>query len=77
MAEALLVIQVLQAAVTAGMNIAPLLGKVSTLIQSRHSEGRTVTVEDLTALFSEGDAIEAAARKQFADTLADPNTPRL
>ena len=75
MAEALMLVQFIQAAVTAGLNLMPLLEKVSTLIQKRRAEGGSITQADLEALFDEGDVLAAAARKQFADTLADPATP--
>jgi len=75
MAEALMLVQFLNALATAGANILPMLEKVSTLIQKRRTEGKTFTKEDLEALLDEGDALEAAARKQFQDTLSDPNTP--
>lgn len=77
MGSALLVVQFLSAAAAAGMNVAGLLSKVSTLIETRHAEGKTLTKDDLLALMDEGDDVEAAARKQFADTLADPNTPKI
>lgn len=76
MQAALMIVQFLGAAASAGMNLTGLLSKVSTLIEQRHKEGGTLTREDLEALFDQGDAVEAAARKQFADTLADPNTPK-
>jgi len=77
MGEALMLVQFLSTLVTAGVNLMPVLEKVSTLITTRHAEGRTFTQEDLMGLLDEGDEIEAAARKQFADTIADPNTPKL
>lgn len=76
MNEALLVVQLFSAAVNAGMNLMPLLEKVSALIEKRRAAGGTITADDLHALFDEGDVLEAAARKQFTDTLADPSTPR-
>lgn len=76
MSEALLLIQFLNAAVNAGMNMAEVIGRVSGLITERHAAGQTFTQADLMALLDAGDAVEAAARKQFADTLADPNTPK-
>jgi hypothetical protein len=77
MAEALMLIQLITAATAAGMNIMPLLDKVSALIVKRHAEGKTINAADLKALFDEGDVIEAAALEQFDATLADPNTPKL
>lgn len=77
MAELLMLVQLLSTAVTAGMSVMPLLERASALIQKRHAEGKTVTQDDLMSLLDEGDVIEATVRKQFADTLADPNTPKL
>lgn len=77
MNEALLLVQFFSTLVTTGVNLMPVLQKVSDLITARHAEGKTFTQEDLMSLLDEGDEIEAAARKQFADTLADPNTPKL
>ena len=77
MSEALLIVQFLSAAASAGMTMLPLLTNVSDLIVKRRAEGGTITQADLNALFTEGDKKEAAARKQFADTLADPNTPKI
>ena len=76
MSEALLLIQFLNAAVAAGLNMAEVIGRVSTLIGERHAAGATFSQTDLMALLDSGDAVEAAARKQFEDTLADPNTPK-
>jgi len=75
MGEALLLVQFLQAAITTGLNLMPLLERVSSLIQQRRAEGGGLTMDDLASLLNEGDALEAAAKKQFQDTLADPNTP--
>ena len=77
MSQALLVIQFLNAALLAGVSMYPLLKQVSDLIIQRNAEGGTVTAEDLAGLLNDGDEKEAAARKQFEDTLADPNTPKL
>ena len=76
MTEALVLIQWLSAALAAGMNMAEVLGRVSALINERAAAGKTFSHQDLLDLFDAGDAVEAAARKQFADTLADPNTPK-
>lgn len=75
MGEALMLVQFLNAAITAGVNLVPLLEKVSTLIQQRHTEGRSFDAADLKTLFDEGDTLEQAARVQFDATLADPSTP--
>jgi hypothetical protein len=77
MAQMLLLIQLLTAATAAGMQIMPLLQKASALIIQRHGEGKTITADDLRALFDVGDAVQAAALAQFEATLADPNTPKL
>lgn len=77
MAEALVLIQWITAAVSAGVNITEALTRVSALINQRAAAGQSFTQQDLMALFDAGDAVEAEARKQFADTLADPNTPKL
>ena len=76
MGEALLLVQFLQAAITTGLNLMPLLERVSSLIQQRRGEGGGLTMDDLASLLNEGDALEAAAKKQFQDTLADPSTSR-
>jgi hypothetical protein len=76
MSEALLVIQWLTAVAAAGVNIADVLGRVSKLIAERQAAGQTLTQADLNAILDAGDALEAAARKQFEDTLADSNTPK-
>jgi len=77
MEQALLIVQFINAALAAGALTLPLMQKVSALIVQRNSEGGTLTEKDLFALFDAGDAKAAAARKQYADTLADPNTPKL
>jgi hypothetical protein len=75
MTEALMIVQLLTAAVNAGLNMMPLLQKVSDLIKKRQAAGETITADDLRAMFDDGDALEKAARNQFEATLADPNTP--
>lgn len=75
MGEALLVVQFLNAALVAGMNLAPMLEKVSGLIRERRFQGGSLTAADLEALLNEGDELERQVRAQFQASLADPNTP--
>ena len=75
METALMIVQFLGALAAAGKNIVPYLKPISDLIDQRRTEGGTITKDDLLALFTAGDKLEAQARKQFLDTLADPNTP--
>ena len=75
MQNALLLVQFLQAAVTAGVEMLPLLEKVSNLIQAHRTAGTEFTKDELTKLFDEGDAYEAGARELFEKALADPNLP--
>lgn len=76
MGEALLVVQFLNAAIAAGLNLSQMLEKVSSLIRERRFQGGTLTAEDLAGLLAEGDELERAARAQFQASLADPNTPQ-
>ena len=77
MEPALMIVQFMKAALTFGLLTLPLLQEVSNLIIKRNTEGGTLTRDDLMALFNAGDIKSAEARKQFEDTLADPNTPKL
>ena len=66
MAEALLVIQAINAIVATGINVAENVQRVSDLVQSRHDAGGSITAEDLRALFDTGDALDADVRKRIA-----------
>jgi hypothetical protein len=77
MGQLLQVVQFLAAAAEAGMNMVILTKGVSDLIVRRHAEGKTLTTDDLKGLLDSDDEIEADALKQYNDTLADPNTPKL
>ncbi|MBI4291341.1 MAG: hypothetical protein HY661_07680 [Betaproteobacteria bacterium] len=76
MSEALMLVQFLSAAVTAGANVVDVLSRVSTLIAARAAAGQVFSSQDLLDLLDVGDALEVATRAQFAKTLADPNTPK-
>jgi hypothetical protein len=76
MAEALLIINVLNAAIGAGMNATVAIGRVSELVKNRHASGGTLTQEDLKQLFDEGDALENSVRAKIDEALKDADTPK-
>ena len=75
-ATAIVVIDWLAAAITAGINATVAIDRMSAFLRERHAAGQEFTPKDLAALFNTGDSLEAAAARQFADTLANPDTPR-
>lgn len=68
MNEALLAVQMVNAALVAGVNLTTFLQRLSTVLQQRHSAGETLQMADLNTLFDQGDKIEAEqlARAQAA-----------
>lgn len=76
MAEAILVVNFLSAAIAAGLNATVALERVSSLLKLRHASGGTISQDDLIDLFQAGDALEAEVMTKIRASLADPDTPK-
>jgi hypothetical protein len=68
MNEALVAVQLVNAALVAGVNLSDFLQRISALIEQKHAAGGTLQLADLDGLFKAGDELEAQmlARAQAA-----------
>lgn len=65
MAETLLVLQAVSAAIAVGMNAAEAVDRISALVRDAHARGATLSADDLATLFDQGDQLEAEVRARF------------